>query len=106
MTAVAHGITPDKVENGFDWDGQFTLTRNLALLRASKPAADIGIWEWQTLNRVVLETGFKPAPHMPGWTLVAEFPYRTPLLPRTGGVVRLFAMPGAVVAAPAPRKVE
>ncbi len=31
MTAVAHGLSPDRVENGFDWDGQFTLTRNLAL---------------------------------------------------------------------------
>ncbi len=103
MTAVAHGITPDKVENGFDWDGQFTLTRNLSLLRASKPASGIGVWEWQTLNRVVLETGFKSSPHMPGWTQIAAFPYRSPLLPRTGGVVRLFAMPGAVVAAPAPR---
>lgn len=103
MTAVARGLSPDKIENGFDWDGQFTLTRNLALLRASKPAADIGVWEWQTLNRVVLETGFKPAPHMPGWTQIAAFPYRSPLLPRTGGTVRLFAMPGAVVAAPAPR---
>lgn len=104
--AIAKGLPPERIENGFDWDGQFSLTRNLALLRASKPAHDIGIWEWQSLNRVVLQTGFKPEPQVPGWVLVQEFPYKTPLLPGRGGVVRLFAAPGAVVAGPSRKDVE
>ncbi|MBI3564461.1 MAG: glycosyltransferase family 39 protein [Elusimicrobia bacterium] len=103
VSAVAHGVPPASVENGFDWDGQFTLTANLDALRRRKPAREIGIWEWQTLNRVVLGTAFGAAYKTPGWTVVEEFPYRTPLLPGRGGVVRLFAAPGAVVAAPVRR---
>ncbi len=105
-TTAARGKPTASVENGFDWDGQFSLTRNLNELRRRKPARKIGVWEWQTLNRVVLGTCFKATPKVPGWKLVGEFPYRTPLLPGRGGVVRLFAAPGSVVEGPAPRMVE
>ncbi|MFI5345189.1 MAG: ArnT family glycosyltransferase [Elusimicrobiota bacterium] len=90
--AVDHGVPPGKVENGFDWDGQFTLTRNLALLRARSPAAEIGMWDWQALNRVVAGTSFSSTPPNAGWVLIGRFPYSTPLT-RDGGEVRLFADP-------------
>jgi hypothetical protein len=95
MAAVAHGVPPERVEDGFDWDGQFTLTRNLAALRATRPAREIGIWDWQALNRVVAGTTFSEAAPLPGWVLVGRFPYRTPLT-RAGGAVRLYAAPELV----------
>jgi 4-amino-4-deoxy-L-arabinose transferase-like glycosyltransferase len=95
MDAVAHGVPPGKIENGFDWDGQFTLTRNLDALRAERGAPSIGIWDWQTLNRIVIQTSFSRSPGRPGWRLLAEYPYKTPLV-AGGGVVRVFADPAAV----------
>jgi hypothetical protein len=95
MDAVAHGVPPEKVENGFDWDGQFSLTRNLAALRARRPDRDIGLWDWESLNRIVIQTSFSEKPDQPGWLLLATYPYATPLA-AGGGVVRTFAAPGAV----------
>jgi 4-amino-4-deoxy-L-arabinose transferase-like glycosyltransferase len=94
MSAVAHGVPPEKIENGFDWDGQFTLTRNLAALDARLPADKIGMWDWQTLNRIVVATTFSAEPPAAGWKLVGRFPYRTPLAGR--GEVRLFADPAVL----------
>lgn len=95
MSAVAHGVPPEKIENGFDWDGQFTLTRNLSALNARLPAERIGTWDWQKENRVVVMTTFARGPEIPGWKLVGRFPYATPLV-RGGGEVRLFADPAAL----------
>ena len=92
MDAVRRGVPPERIENGFDWDGQFSLTRNLEVLRRGRPAAEIGIWDWQRLNKIVLETTFSDKPTEEGWVLVASYPYRTPLVPG-GGVVRVFAPP-------------
>jgi 4-amino-4-deoxy-L-arabinose transferase-like glycosyltransferase len=92
MDAVARGVPPEKIENGFDWDGQFSLTRNLAALRRDRAPADIGMWDWQKLNKIVLETTFSEKPTEAGWILVASYPYKTPLVPG-GGVVRVFALP-------------
>ena len=90
MALVARGVPPDRIENGFDWDAQFSLTQNLAALRAKKPAREIGIWDWQTLNGIVAQTTFSASPPQADWTLIGRFPYRTPLV-AGGGVVRLFA---------------
>ena len=92
MALVARGVPPERVENGFDWDGQFTLTRNLKALTGSRSAADIGMWDWQTLNRVVAATSFSAAPPVPGWRLIGRVPYRTPFT-RAGGAVNLYAVP-------------
>lgn len=78
MRAVARGMPPEKVENGFDWDGSFTLERNMKALRATRPVSGIGPWDWMTLNRIVLATSFSPEPP-PGFSRVASFPYETPL---------------------------
>ena len=98
MSAVELGVPPERVENGFDWDGQFSLARNLAALRAVKPAKEIGVWEWQELNRILVRTSFSAPEKMPGWTLVGRFPYATPLVP-DGGEVRLYAHPALFKAA-------
>lgn len=92
MDAVARGVPVERVENGFDWDGQFTLTRNLAKLTAALPAERIGAWDWERLNRIVVGTTFAAEPKLPGWRLVGRYPYRTPLV-RGGGEVRLYADP-------------
>jgi hypothetical protein len=92
MALVARGAPPERVENGFDWDGQFTLTRNLKALTASRPAEEIGMWDWQSLNRVVAATSFSAAPPVPGWRLIGRVPYRTPFT-RAGGAVNLYAAP-------------
>lgn len=81
MAAVARGMPPEKIENGFDWDGQFTLERNMKALLASRPAREIGAWDWMALNRVTLATSFSPEPP-PGFVHVASFPYDTPLSAR------------------------
>lgn len=95
MEAVAHGVPPDKVENGFDWDGQFSLTRNMAKLKAAKPAREIGVWDWQGLNRVVAATTFSRTPTLDGWVSLNVYRYRTPLAPG-GGEVRLDGDPKAL----------
>ncbi len=95
MDAVARGVPPEKIENGYDWNGQFSLTRNLAILRRHHSAAGIGLWDWEMLNKIVLETTFSDKPTEEGWVLVARYPYRTPLVPG-GGVVRVFALPAIV----------
>lgn len=93
MGVVARGVPAESIENGFDWDGEFSLTRNLALLESRKSAREIGMWDWERLNRIVLETTFAAAPPAAGWTMVGRFPYRTPLVPG-GGEVRMYAAPG------------
>jgi hypothetical protein len=92
QSLVSRGVPPEKIENGFDWDGQYTLTKNLGALIARKPAREIGMWEWQTLNRVVAGTTFSRMPPAPHWKLLGEFPYASPLL-KTPGVVRLYGDP-------------
>jgi hypothetical protein len=92
MDAVAHGVPPEKVEAGFDWDGQYSLTRNLAALRSHHGAAEIGAWEWQTLNRLVVEVTFADKPAAAGWVLLGTRRYPTPLA-AGGGQVRVFGAP-------------
>jgi 4-amino-4-deoxy-L-arabinose transferase-like glycosyltransferase len=96
MDAVAHGVPPNKVENGYDWDGQYSLTKNIATLRVHHPASAIGLWDWQLLNRIVIQTAFSEKPAQADWILLATYPYETPFV-SGGGVVRVFAEPGAIV---------
>lgn len=92
MAAVGRGLAPESVEDGFDWDGEFSLTKNMQVLLAKKTPRQIGVWDWRGLNRVVAETTFAGRPDSPGWILIGRFPYRTPLS-RGGGEVRLYAAP-------------
>jgi hypothetical protein len=87
---VSRGAPPDRVEAGFDWDGEFSLTRNLEMLRAKLPDRKIGVWDWQLANRPIAAVSFSKTPPFPGWVLLQEFPYRSPLAPE-GAAVRLFA---------------
>ncbi|MEK7656401.1 MAG: hypothetical protein AAB412_01465, partial [Elusimicrobiota bacterium] len=81
LHGIALGVPPGRIENGFDWDGQFTLQANMDRLMAEKAPGEIGMWDWMKLNRVVLITSFSPEPPLPGYVRVADFPYRTPLSP-------------------------
>lgn len=78
LRAVARGAPPEKVANGFDWDGRLTLAPNFARLLAAKPAAEVGMWDWMTLNRVVAVTSFSPVPPRGDFVPVDSVPYRTP----------------------------
>ncbi len=95
MDAVAHGVPPGKIENGFDWDGQYTLTENFAALLKDHAASEVGLWDWQRPNRIVVQTTFSEKPAKPDWILLASYPYATPLA-AGGGAVRVFADPGAI----------
>ncbi|MBI3551157.1 MAG: glycosyltransferase family 39 protein [Elusimicrobia bacterium] len=79
LYGVRLGLKPDQIENGFDWDGQFSLERNMAKLLAEKPAREIGIWDWMKENRVLMITSFSQVPPKEDFKLIGRFPYRTPL---------------------------
>lgn len=77
--AMARGVPPAMLENGFDWDGRLTLDTNMKRLLAEKPATEIGGWDWMKLNRIVALTSFAPRPPRPDFVPVDSVPYRTPL---------------------------
>ncbi|MEK7742962.1 MAG: hypothetical protein AAB578_01120, partial [Elusimicrobiota bacterium] len=81
LHGVSLGVPPGRIENGFDWDGQYTLQANMDHLMADKAPGEIGMWDWMKLNRVVLVTSFSPEPPFPGYVRVERFSYRTPLSP-------------------------
>ena len=79
LRAVERGVPPAKVANGFDWDGRLTLAPNFARLLAERPAAEVGMWDWMALNRIVAVTSFSPSPPRPDFVPVDSVAYRTPL---------------------------
>lgn len=81
-SAVARGLSPASIANGFDWDGQFSLERNLEKLLSERPASEIGIWDWQKENRILLVTSFSPSPPREDFVLAGRFGYETPLSSR------------------------
>lgn len=81
--AVRAGIPPEAVENGFDWNGQFTAERNMARLIAEKEPKDIGMWDWMALNRIRVLTSFGDAPPRADFAFAGKFPYHSPLTGRT-----------------------
>lgn len=83
LAGIARGVPAAAIENGFDWDGQFTLARNMRRLLAESPAKEIGGWEWMRLNRIALVTSFASTPPREDFVAVERFAYRTPLSPRT-----------------------
>lgn len=76
--AVARGVPPGKVANGFDWDGRLTLEPNMRRLLAERAPRDIGMWDWMALNRIVALTSFSPRPPRADFVLIDSVPYRTP----------------------------
>lgn len=80
--AVSRGVPPQAVENGFDWDGQFTCELNMETLLSQKPATAIGQWEWLTLNRTRLATSFSPRPPRADFEPAGRFPYWSALTHR------------------------
>lgn len=77
--AMARGVPPAMLENGFDWDGRLTLDKNMKLLLAQRPASEIGGWDWMKLNKIVALTSYAPRPPRPDFVPVDSVPYRTPL---------------------------
>jgi hypothetical protein len=79
LYGVSLGLAPRQVENGFDWDAQFSLKDNMSALLARKEPAAIDVWDWQKENRIVLLTSFSKRPPRSDFRLLRGFPYRTPL---------------------------
>ena len=67
LYAVGKGLRPEQVENGFDWDGKFSLEKNMAALLARKPPSEIGVWDWMAVNRVAAITSFSHRPPLEGF---------------------------------------
>jgi hypothetical protein len=76
--AVAAGVPRAAVENGFDWDAENKYPDAMASLLARKPRAEIGTWEWMTVNRTLALTSFDPKPPQ-GLTPVDRASYWSPL---------------------------
>jgi hypothetical protein len=88
---VSLGLRPEQIENGFDWDGQYTMEPNMARLLALKPAREIGLWDWMEGNKVLMITSFSDKPPMESFKPIARFPYRSPLA-RPEGFVYLYGL--------------
>jgi hypothetical protein len=79
---ISLGLRPEQIENGFDWDAQFSLEENMAKLLARKPAKEIDVWDWMRENRVLMVTSFSDRSPVEGFTLLRRFGYTTPLSAR------------------------
>ena len=78
-TAAADaGIPADRLFNGLEWTALNVYERNMSALKARKPLAEIGEWEWLTGQDFVAETSFSPRPP-DGERRILDVPYRTPL---------------------------
>lgn len=86
MRALSFGVPVERLRNGFDWNGERLLDKNFNRLLASKPARDIGLWDWAGLDRALMYTSFDPDPRWPGFARAQSFPYRSPLLKEPGFV--------------------
>lgn len=85
--AMARGVPPDKLENGFDWDGRLALDKNMKLLLASHRPQAIGAWDWMALRKIVALTSFSPRPPRADFVLIDSVPYKTPFV---GGEPRVY----------------
>jgi hypothetical protein len=48
-------------------------------LLSRRPAAEIGNWDWMSLNRIAMLTSFSPRAPRADFQPAGRFPYRTPL---------------------------
>jgi len=89
MHGVSLGVPHERISNGFDWDGQFTMAENMRTLLSEKPAQQIGMWDWGSLNSVLLVTSFSDEPPRKDFVRVSQHRYTTPLALK-GGAVYLY----------------
>lgn len=83
------GLKPEEVDNGWDWSGLLVFEPRMSRLRAEKPLAAIGEWDWINQSRFRAKTSFSPYAG-DGRAPLLEVSYRTPLS-RTPGRVYLYA---------------
>ncbi len=88
---ISLGLRPEQIENGFDWDGQFSLEPNMQILLARKPPKEIDVWDWQRENKIAMLTSFSDKPPRSDFESVKRFGYTTPFSNRTQ-FVYLFAL--------------
>lgn len=86
--AAKHGIAPEEVAGGFDYDAWHTYERRMAELKSVKNAAPIGEWDWADLSAKKAAVVFVPPPGSEN-DVLEKVAYRTPLAPFSRGSVYL-----------------
>ncbi len=76
--AVRAGIPAESLDGGYEWCGLHVYERNMAVLKARKPLAEIGPWEWVAMQPFSARVTSDPHP-LKDQRLLLSVPYRTPL---------------------------
>ncbi len=92
QSAVDAGVTAPRIFAGLEWTGFHDYEDSMAALKAQKPLAEIGEWEWFTRLPVAAEASFRPPSPTTG-RLLQSSGYVTPLS-AAGGRVYLYERPG------------
>jgi len=87
--AVAAGLATGELAGGIEWDAWWTYDANMARLKATRPLARIGRFDWRALDPPRSLLSF--APGAPPWVrVVDEEPYHSPLAP--GRVLSIYRL--------------